>query len=229
MLRRFIKSVKVFLNPNGYQLSSTWQANFGSFTILEESHGHWKSRMSKSCINAKDEPIPWFTYPAIEYISQLNLTEKNILEWGSGNSSLFFSKISKTMTSIEDNEEWYKKVSLNKRPNHEIIYSDANNYARIPLSLGKKFDVIIIDGIRRDECAKVALELLAEGGIIIYDNSERDPEVCGFLRDADLIEVDMHGFGPINDYAWTTSCFFTRDFNFQPIANQPQIPIGGGS
>ncbi|MEO5911171.1 MAG: hypothetical protein ABIP95_09810 [Pelobium sp.] len=222
MIRRFIKSVKVFLNPNAYQLSS------GALNILEENHGHFKSLKSKSCVNSNDEPIPWFTYPAIEYISQLNLTEKNILEWGSGNSSLFFSKISKTITSIEDNEDWYNKVSHNKRPNHEIILSNADNYASIPLTLGKKFDIIIIDGIRRDECAKVALEVLEEGGLIIYDNSDRDPEVCGFLRNADLIQVDMHGFGPINNYTWTTSYFFSRKFNFQPIDNQPRLSIGGG-
>jgi protein-L-isoaspartate O-methyltransferase len=183
---------------------------------------------SKSCTNAKDEPIPWFTYPAIEYISQLNLTEKNVLEWGSGNSSLFFSKISNSVTSIEDNMEWYKRVSLNKGANHEVIHAEADNYAGLPLSLERKFDIVVIDGIRRDECAKVALEVLAEGGIIIYDNSDRDPEVCHFLRSADLIQVDMHGFGPINDYTWTTSYFFTRNFNFQPIGNQPLIPVGGG-
>jgi hypothetical protein len=32
-----------------------------------------------------------------------------------------------------------------------------------------------------------------------------------------MIQVDFFGFGPINDYTWTTSIFFSRDFDFKPI------------
>ena len=39
-------------------------------------------------VNENNEPIPWFTYPSIQYLDQLDLSEKTIFEWGSGNSSL---------------------------------------------------------------------------------------------------------------------------------------------
>jgi hypothetical protein len=49
----------------------------------------------------------------------------------------------------------------------------------------------------------------------------------GYLkRDADLIQVDMTGLGPINSYVWTTSFFFHRNFRFKPKSiNQPEHGI----
>ncbi len=222
MIARLVKTIKVFFQPDAYQLSS------GASEILERDLGHRKSVVLRSCVNAKGEPIPWFTYPAIEYIAQLDLRNCEMLEWGSGNSSHFFSARSKFITSIEDNRDWFEKVSSAKNGNHEIHLADNDNYYKLPLSFNKKFDIIIIDGNQRDKCAETALDLIKDDGLIIYDNSERDPGVCAMLRKKGLIQVDMHGFGPINNYTWTTTFFFTRLFNFEPLSLQPTIPLGGG-
>ncbi len=54
--------------------------------------------------------------------------------------------------------------------------------------------------------------------MIILDNSDWYKNTAKLLRDKlDLIEVDFHGFGPINNYTWTTSIFFSRNFRFSPI------------
>lgn len=45
---------------------------------------------------------------------------------------------------------------------------------------GDSFDLILIDGIRRDECAAVARELIRPGGMIVVDNSNR-PECATFI------------------------------------------------
>jgi len=48
------------------------------------------------------------------------------------------------------------------------------------------------------------------------------------LREHNLIQVDFSGFGPCNNYTWTTSLFFSRNFNFKTSCfNQPLQPIGG--
>jgi hypothetical protein len=63
--------------------------------------------------------------------------------------------------------------------------------------------------------------------MIILDNSDWYKETSKYLRDElDLIEVDFHGFGPINNYTWTTSIFLSRNFSFKPINNiQPHFSI----
>ena len=76
----------------------------GASELLEIGYGHLNSQRSKSCVNGNGEPIPWFTYPSIEYLNQLDLSGKTMLEWGAGNSSIFFSKRVKELISIENDE-----------------------------------------------------------------------------------------------------------------------------
>jgi hypothetical protein len=223
--RRVIKSAIHSLKLNEY---FDKQEHSGILKIFNDGYGHAKSKERKKSLNAEEQPIPWFTYPAIEYISQLNLTDKNVLEWGAGNSSLFFSKISKNVFSIEHNKNWHDEILALQIPNQKLLYREEKLYVEAIKDFNVKFDIIVIDGILREECSKIAMQYLKNDGLIILDNSDRDPEIANFLRNNNLIEVDMHGFGPINDYTWTTSLFFTRSFNFEPNRNQPEIPIGGG-
>jgi len=63
--------------------------------------------------------------------------------------------------------------------------------------------------------------------MVILDNSDWYRETAKYLREnLDMIEVDFHGFVPINDYTWTTSVFLSRIFRFQSNNNvQPHFSI----
>lgn len=101
------------------------------------------------------------------------------------------------------------------------------DYSSIIIKLDRQFDVIIIDGQFRYACVRNAIRCLKEGGMIILDNSDWYPNVSSFLRDNNLIEVDFSGFGPVNNYTWTTSLYLTRDFRFRSLNPiQPVPPIG---
>ena len=196
-------------------------------TILEIDYGHLLSKNKQEAIDTNNNPIPWFTYPSIDYLRQLDLSNKIMLEWGSGNSSLFFAQRVKELYSIDHNIEWYEKVKQFKIKNQTLVFADTD-YELKPKEFNVKFDIILIDGVKREACSKEATKMLNNGGLIILDNSDRHPEIANTFRDLGFIEVDFHGLGPINDYTWTTSIFMHREFNFNPITIQPTIPIGGG-
>jgi hypothetical protein len=224
------KVTKSIFKKFGYKLINvaSEKSNYTKASkLLEVEYGHYESKKLQMSIDSLGNPIPWFTYPAIDYLSQLDLADKVMLEWGAGNSSLFFAKRVKTLYSIEHNNEWYKQVKNNKIDNH-ILILEQSNYSLKPKELLIEFDIILIDGINRNECSEVSVEMIKEKGMIILDNSDRHPDICENLRNFGLIEVDFHGFGPINDYTWTTSVFFHRDFDIRPLSIQPIIPIGGG-
>lgn len=184
---------------------------------FDRKYGYSNTKLTQKPVDANHEPLPWFTYPAIEYLSQLDLSKKSIFEWGSGNSSLFFAERSKQITSIESNREWYSYVSQHLRSNQKIIFREEADFVDSIDELSTKFDVIIIDSLWRYECALKAISYLNKGGLIILDNSDWHPKTSALLRErSDLIEVDMHGFGPINEYSWTTSLYFHREFQFLP-------------
>lgn len=176
----------------------------------------------ESAISDVPEVLTYYLFnePAIEYLSQLNLSDKSIFEWGSGNSSLFFAQRSKEIISIESDREWYNYISQNLLPNQKVFFQPEANFVESIDDISTKFDIIIIDSLRRYECALKAISYLKEGGFIILDNSDWHPKTSKCLREkADLIEVDLHGFGPINEYSWTTSLYFHREFRFCPRDN----------
>jgi hypothetical protein len=190
---------------------------------LVDKYGYQRTILEQKPVDVDGEPIPWFTYPAIEYLCQLDLHEKNIFEWGSGNSSLFFAKRCKEIISIEADRNWYEYGIKNLRSNQHLIFKEETAFVDIIDKFSKKFDLIIIDSLYRYECTMKAIEYLAQGGIIVLDNSDWHPKTSALLREkGNFIEVDMHGFGPINGYSWTTSLYFHRDFKMTTLdAKQP--------
>ena len=89
------------------------------------------------------------------------------------------------------------------------------------------FNIIVIDGSYRYDCAVEAIDKLSDDGFIILDNSDWKEKTSQILREFDLIEVDMTGFGPINDYTWTTSFYFKRNVRLRPaFSRQPIHGIG---
>lgn len=200
-----------------------------NYQILSKQFGQTRSMKTWSCIDNEGKPIPWYTYPSIEYIKQINFSQKKVFEFGSGNSTLFWAAKCKQIVSVEDDVLWYNKIKPNIPLNCDyLLIEEKENYTQSIHQYEGNFDVIIIDGSHRYECAIEALKKLSPSGFIILDNADWRQKTASLLRNADLIEVDMSGFGPINDYTWTTSFFLTRNVVLQPANElQPIHGIGG--
>ena len=197
--------------------------------ILEFETGHFRSSNSNACVDKNGNPLPWYTYPAIEYIGQLDFSNRTVFEYGSGNSSLFWNNIAARVISIEDNPQWYEKVlgMVKGKTNAEIKFIVDQPAYTTEILNHDDFDVIIVDGSYRLECARTAVRRLKSGGMIILDNADRFVKSAKFLRESGLIQVDMIGFGPLLHNTAATSFFLDRNFNFQPRhPNQPDHGIG---
>lgn len=196
-----------------------------NFIILSKIYGQYKSIKNSSSINERGEPIPWYTYPAIEFLNQFDFSDKKVFEFGSGNSSLYWSEKCLSLISIEHDQAWFNKIKNNIRSNQRLfLRKNKDEYVQSINEFESEFDIIIIDGVYRQNCAKeVKKKLNRESGIVILDNSDWYAETAKFLRDSmDMIQVDFHGFGPINNYTWTTSLFLTRGVTMNPkIKIQP--------
>lgn len=200
-----------------------WRKEFGIERTIDD----------KVCVDKDGKPLPWYTYPAIEYLMQFDYSQKKIFEFGCGYSSLFWSERAQNVISIEDNPKWYEKWRQEfKEKNLDIRWRDEGEiYEKAVFEDGDKYDVIVIDGKRREKCCETAISNLASGGMIILDDSDRINtsqeyvDAVKILKAANLIQVDFYGFCPMNNYTKTTSLFLSRDFNFQ---SQYKIqPING--
>jgi predicted O-methyltransferase YrrM len=71
----------------------------------------WLESKSKNESIRNDSYVPWISYPALEVIEQMNLSNKRIVEFGSGASTLYFSNRCKELISYEFDDEWFNLVS----------------------------------------------------------------------------------------------------------------------
>lgn len=200
-----------------------WQKDFAIERSIDE----------KVCVDKDGNPIPWYTYPAIEYLAQFDYSKLKIFEFGCGYSSAFWAERAERVVSIEDKTDWFEKwKSEFKYKNLDIRWRDeGEGYETAIFEDGEKYDVIVIDGKRRAECAAAAVKALAGGGMIILDDSDRINtseeyvKAVKILREKDLLQVDFYGFCPMNCYTKATSVFFSRDWNF--VSKNKVQPING--
>src|SRR5947209_1387749 len=54
--------------------------------------GHWRSSIAASAKTRSGEAIPWYTYPAIDFLSQRDFAGKRVLEFGGGQSTIWWSQ-----------------------------------------------------------------------------------------------------------------------------------------
>jgi Methyltransferase domain len=209
-----------------------WWSSVKAARTLCFSYGHLNSVSKKRSIDAKGEPIPWYTYPAIEYIKQLDFSDKSVFEYGAGNSTVFWSRIAERVVSVEHDEGWHRMVSRQVTAAATVIFEpDLDCFVSTITRVRGPFDVIVVDGPARGrtrlKCCRAARDYLNDGGVIILDNSEWLPESTAFLRSTGLLQVDMTGFAPLNANTGTTSFFFDRRFNVRPKRDkQPTHGIG---
>ena len=159
------------------------------------------------------EVWPWYTFPAIEYLSELDFSKDVIFEYGCGSSTIFWAQRARKVVSIEHDAAWASKIAKVAPSNVEIfVLPPATDYAAALLASGGNFDVIVIDGIYRAKCCRDVGQALNPGGLVILDNSDWYTTASRIIRDQNLIQVDISGWGPLNNYTWTTSLFFHRLF-----------------
>lgn len=196
--------------------------------IVEDQYGHDRSRRLRLPVDAAGEPLPWYTYPAIDYLRQLDFRESAVFEYGAGYGTLFWSKVAKDVVTVEHDESWHRQVSDKLGDKGSLLLrKEREAYVRAIRESGKPFHVIVIDGVHRRECATEVGAHLAKDGLVILENSDLYPDTAAFLRDMGLLQVDFTGFGPVNDYTWTTSLFFTSTAGRRPLyGRQPMPGIG---
>ena len=192
-------------------------------------YGWLRSLRQGKAFDKSGNPIPWFTYPAIDFIKQFDFTDKKVFEWGAGQSTLFWCTRAQRVVSIESNPEWHAYLEPMLPANCELILCAPENetYVQQIERYPDGFDVIVVDGTwpGRLPGSRLAPSYLKRGGMIILDNSDQCLESGKALRESGLTQIDFTGFVPGNGYAQTTSVFFDGQYSLKPIGSQPQMSV----
>jgi len=138
------------------------------YSALRHSHGSSLDR----------DPIPGFTFPALDFVRERIRPGCEVLEWGSGASTVWFHRQGCTITSIEHDPRWHKTVSAGVSPPSVVLLRGLGEEYVRPVPTITKFNMIVIDGRSRSDCAafitsEVAAGRHSPGLVVVFDDSER--------------------------------------------------------
>jgi hypothetical protein len=191
------------------------------------TRGWFNSIVHNKAISQKGTPVPWLTYPFTEFISPRLNKKHDMFEFGGGNSTLYWADLVKTVDSVDHDKKWVDLVSKKLPENGKIIYVEVedmhytalafqpigvvNNYNQSAINMGKKYDIIIIDGVDRNNCIINSLDSLKDAGIIVIDNIELESSMqdsIAVLIKNDFKRIDFWGLSPLLTGGSCTSIFY---------------------
>lgn len=182
-----------------------------------EKCGYVRSQLQGECVDSEGKPIPWFPYPVIDFLSSRVHADMTVFEFGSGNSTLWWSKRVARVISCEHDAAYYESMTDNLPGNvdylHRSIVNDSSVYEDTIRDYPKQVDVVVIDGVRRTKCARNCLSALKENGVIIFDNSDyRDfKEGLAFLKASGFRALAIRGLTALQTWENETTFFYKED------------------
>jgi predicted O-methyltransferase YrrM len=125
---------------------------------------------------ARPGDTPWYTMDAIGFLDRYINQEVKILEFGSGRSTIWLSKRTKHITSVETDNKWYQWVKFNA-PSIDIrLVSSLQEHIDVCNQFNDEyFDLVMLDGDNdfRVDCAIATIPKIKRGGYLLLDNAER--------------------------------------------------------
>lgn len=176
--------------------------------------GWFRTFETKTAVDKNGNPIPWWTYSFIDFITPRLKNDFDVFEYGCGNSTIWLAERVKSIKSVENNNGWFKLISQKLPANAEVVYRQLENgYTKEVTQSRKKYHIIIIDGRERVESAKNSIEYLQENGVIIFDNSDRGQytEALQLLKENNFKRLDFYGIGPVTPIKTCTSIFYKKN------------------
>lgn len=107
--------------------------------------------------------MPWYTIGCLEWLIEIDLSNFSVFEYGCGLSSIWWKNRCKYWDGVDSNSNW---------SNGGRVIQEQEPY--IKACIGNRYDIIVIDGIFRDECTEHALKSIKNNGYIIIDNWEQE-------------------------------------------------------
>ena len=162
-------------------------------------------------------PIPHMSYKEIVCMMTYLDTETEMLEIGTGNSTPLLAKHTKSLVAIEHNKEWAMKVRemlVEHAPNSKVEYIQvdpnwphihlfnpaqpgqfADYTQRIEQFEDERFDVILVDGRDRVNCAKAAFHALKSNGIMFVHDYWNRRSKYGEIENIEGLSLVNEGTG----------------------------------
>ena len=170
-------------NSESFLYTTGWLRSLAEGKPLDETGNH----------------IPWMNYPIVNLLRERLQSSFLLFEFGSGYSTLFYSRYVKKVISVESDKYWYECVKNTLPGNAEIVFVNNDvdgDYCRASSRSGDRWDVIVVDGRDRVNCIKRSISTLSERGVVLLDDSQRSRYQEGiiFARSRGFRDLSIESF-----------------------------------
>lgn len=182
--------------------------------VFSINSGHFRSSMRSRAVDPRGRPLPWYTYPAIEFLSDQDYSSRTVLEFGAGQSTLWWASRAREVVALESDPAWYRELARCVPANVTLVSLPLTLEGLDELLGSRSFDIVIVDGLDRLRAAGESLERVSQGGMVVVDDSESfwSPEgsypIIDIFRSGGFRRVDFYGYAPGVILPRCTSVFF---------------------
>lgn len=163
------------------------------------------------------EAIPWLAPRVVARLEEIVQPDFEILEHGSGGSTLWFAERCQHVTAVENNPDWQQIVTMFAPENVSLYTSMGSIEVSQRLDKGL-FDLLLIDGEPVEDRAKwitAAQNLVKPGGWVVLDNANR-PE---YVDEREVLkQIAAHSETHVNNEMGTV--YLVTDFYRLPGAEK---------
>lgn len=117
---------------------------------------------------------PWLHKDVVDYLESIIKPNFEVLEHGSGGSTLWLAERVKRVVAFENKPQWKEKIEGFHKENVAVVLSDG--WSPSTVLLGGKVDLLIIDGEPvkdRNRWMADAHHVVKSGGWVMLDNANR--------------------------------------------------------
>lgn len=175
------------------------------------SRGHFRSSLRATAMDASGNPIPWYTYPTIDFLASKTFDDMTVLEFGGGQSTLWWANRAHRVVTFESDSTWHDRLRQRLPSNVDLRHCrDDLSDAQLP---SEQFDIVVVDGCDRLKAASKSVDRLKPDGALILDNSDQYWGEDGTYPIMDLLRprfsrVDFYGHAAGVIMPHCTSIFF---------------------
>ena len=128
---------------------------------------------------------PWWPLAVIPVIERHLSKDSNVIEFGSGSSTIWLAKRARCVVSFEDDENWHRKTLHRLKQaglqNSEVLFRVDEGYYRLEgVDPDQQFDLAVVDGSWRWLCLEHVLPRMKPGGIVYLDNADADKDLRSY-------------------------------------------------
>ena len=178
--------------------------------------------------NLFEDPRPLLTWPFLDFVSTLELSEVDLVELGAGSSTIFFSKKFRSLRSFENDHAWARALEARLASNVSLHRFSGERLDPALVAVEADEWLLIDFAGKRTRFIKELLEhqkSAALPAVVILDNADWYRNGAELLRDAGYTELPFFGLKSGQTWASCTSFFFLPSRLRLEFAQPFRLPV----